>query len=277
MKKNLLILSLNLAMLAGFEASGQWCMPTTVIPYNANMPGITHVIFNTIDRISADLENMSNSYIVTGLSTNVVRGQSYDISITYTIDATICPDMNLRVWIDFNQDGQLDDIGETVISVDHQSPGTYLGNFTIPANATLGTTRMRVTAKMTSLGGHSLPTPCDQPADPLGYHGEMEDYELIIMDATGINALSATSSFFAASRNGNINYSFSVLSPSLINIELLDISGRTVANMLKSSRFDAGEYAFDFNASSMALTPGIYFVAFDCDNKRTVKQVVYQQ
>jgi len=100
MKKILLLVLVNFSIISVYS---QWCVPTTVLPYSIDMPGITHVVFNTIDRISSDLEDYpNNNYTNTGLSTSVVRGMTYSFSMTYTIDPSICPDMNLRVWIDYN-------------------------------------------------------------------------------------------------------------------------------------------------------------------------------
>jgi len=120
--------------------------------------------------------------------------KQYTISITHTRDAVIFPDArnNIRVWIDYNNNGTLDDAGETVVSFDQQTFGTTTGSFTVPTTATLGNTRMRVTIKMSDDAGHTLPTPCDNPPDPLGYHGEFEDYTVNIIDSTAGVALSAT-------------------------------------------------------------------------------------
>lgn len=177
------------AILFTGAARAQWCVPTTAIPYAATMPGITHVVINTIDRTSADIENYpNNSYVNTGLSTTLVLGATYPVQISFTLDAPIAPHMNVRIWIDLNHDGQLDDPGETLVSADHQAGPTFTAALTVPTTAMTGPTRMRVTAKMCSHGGHILPTPCDMPADPLGYHGELEDYDVTITNDVGIGA-----------------------------------------------------------------------------------------
>ncbi|MBC8046072.1 MAG: hypothetical protein H7Y00_04705, partial [Fimbriimonadaceae bacterium] len=184
-KKTLVVTAL---IFSAFQLHAQWCIPETAIPYNANMPGITNVVLNTINRNSTDLENYpANSYVYTELSTTLVKGSEYEMSISFTIDASICPDMNIRVWIDYNMDGTFDDEGEIALSEDHLDPGTFTGSFIIPEDAIAGTTRLRATAKMTSNGGHTLPTPCDIPADPFGYHGEFEDYDVVIEETSLID------------------------------------------------------------------------------------------
>src|SRR5260221_7603684 len=146
MKKAVLLILIVYAMF-NFQTGtvyAQWCVPTSLIPYDANMPGITNVTVGTINRTSAADEHYpNNNYTLTGLSTNLTAGATYTISITHTVDASICPDMNLRVWIDYNHDLTLDGTGETAITVDHHAPGTFTGTFTVPASATIGVTRMR--------------------------------------------------------------------------------------------------------------------------------------
>lgn len=179
------------------EADAQtWCTPTGAGAYASTMPGITNFTLNTINRPSNDLENTTNNYTNTGMSTTLTAGSTYTVTMTYTIDATICPDMNLRVWIDYNRDGQLDDPGETAITSNNQTSLSYSGSFMVPTTAVNGTTHCRVTAKMTSNGGHTLPTPCNVPADPLGYHGELEDYTIIITG--GVSSVNDFSGIFAS-------------------------------------------------------------------------------
>src|SRR5690242_4856215 len=173
------IFILMFALTCGITAQAQWCTVTTAIPYSPDMPGITNVTLNTINRNSLPIENYpNNSYVNTGISTTLNAGQTYSFSITHTRDAVNFPTArnNIRVWIDFNHDFSFDDPGEMVVSLDFQTFGTSTAMITIPSSVTVGPTRMRVTAKMSSDAGHSVPTPCDNPADPLGYHGEIEDY-----------------------------------------------------------------------------------------------------
>jgi hypothetical protein len=74
-----------------------------------------------------------------------------------------------RVWIDFNQDGDFDDPGETVLS-SALSNVTLNAAINIPTNALTGATRMRI-----SMRWNAWPGPCDQ----FGW-GEVEDYTLNI-------------------------------------------------------------------------------------------------
>jgi len=145
MEKNATVPVLSITLVLSLRENAQWCVPA-VFPYGPAMPGITQFKLNTIDRTSQALESPTGSCVFTGEITTLVRGKAYSISITHTVDATYCPDVNLRVWNDFNEKGDLDDNGETVLSVDHHLPGTYATNFTVPSTAMAGTTRLSATA-----------------------------------------------------------------------------------------------------------------------------------
>ncbi len=259
-------------------AYAQWCVPNTIIPYNAAMPGITHVVIGNIDRTSADLENYPyNSYVNTGLSTDLILGNTYTISITHTIDGSICPDMNIRVWVDYNLDYSFDDAGETVISTDHHLPGTYTGTFTVPLTAAPGITRMRVTAKMSSAGGHTLPTPCDFPADPFGYHGEMEDYEVNIISTTSVDGMSnenTSLNIFPSMVSNHATISFCLDQNTPATIQLCSLSGQSLwTKNMKSS--GAAKQEIELGGEILDnISPGIYFVQLTTDAKKEIKRVV---
>ncbi|MEO8085235.1 MAG: GEVED domain-containing protein [Bacteroidota bacterium] len=282
MNKNLLIYCfgfiLIFCMAINSTAYAQWCVPNSIIPYNAAMPGITHVVIGSIDRTSADLENYPyNSYVNTGLSTDLILGNTYTISITHTIDASICPDMNIRVWVDYNLDYSFDDVGETVVSTDHHLPGTYTGTFTIPITAATGTTRMRVTAKMSNTGGHTLPTPCDFPADPFGYHGEMEDYMVNIISATHVNGISnenANLNIFPSMISDHATISFCLAPNTPALIQLFTFTGESL--WTKNTRTSvSGKQEIELGKEVLDnISPGIYFIQLTTENKKEIKRMV---
>ncbi|NOT08665.1 MAG: hypothetical protein HOP28_10730 [Gemmatimonadales bacterium] len=172
---------------ASAAAAQSWCVPATAIPYNRNMPGITNVTLGTINRSSMPIENFpNNSYVNTGLQTELKAGATYTIGIGHSRDSVAFPRVrnNIRVWIDYDKNGSFADPGELVVSQDSVAVGASSFTFTIPATlAPVIDTRMRVTAKMSAEGGHSLPTACDDPPDRIKYHGEFEDYTVSIAGA----------------------------------------------------------------------------------------------
>ena len=278
MKIKLLNITVCLLGLSAVTATAQWCVPNTITPYSPNMPGITHVVIGSIDRSSADLENYPyNSYVNTGLSTDLIQGNTYSVSITHTIDGSICPDMNIRVWVDYNLDYSFDDVGETVISTDHHLPGTYTGTFTVPVTATPGISRMRVTAKMSNTGGHTLPTSCDFPADPLGYHGEIEDYTVNILNTTEINiptANLADMSVFPSVLYDHATISFWMQSNASATIALYNAIGETAWTKNVNTK-SSGRQVIDLDKNTLTdLRPGVYFIQLQSNNCKTTKRIV---
>jgi hypothetical protein len=178
------IMAISLVFLFSGTLLSQYCMLPGKTPYSPNQPGITNFQLNTINRTSGNSESTASVVVVTGMSTTLTAGQAYTISITHSEDAQFFPGArnNLRVWVDFNNNFSWTDPGETILSSNLQAPGTtFTMSYLVPATTPTGTYVLRATAKMSADAGHTLPTPCDSPADPLGYHGEMEDYSITVV------------------------------------------------------------------------------------------------
>lgn len=263
-----------------FTVSAQVCVPTTLIPYNTNMPGITNVTCNTINRNSLDIENgTSNSYVLTGLSTTLVKGASYSISITHTEDAVTFPGArnNVRVWIDYNNNYTLDDAGETAVSLDLAASGTSTANFTVPLTASTASVRMRVTIKMSDDAGHSLPTPCDLPADPIGYHGEIEDYTVVISDVGGVVGCIPELTSFSIYPNpvvDNFFVSYNLVQQSEVLMNIYDLAGRRVYANNSLSQM-AGTHTLNYSIDDLGIDKsGIYFIELNIRGNKMLRKFI---
>jgi PKD repeat protein len=105
----------------------------------------------------------------TALSTDLAQGQFYPITVTNgSLD---WPTDQCGVWVDWNQDDDFDDLGETVTIINTPSVGPYTGLVDVPATALLGATRMRVRIAYT---GDLLP--CG-----IAEYGEVEDYTINVI------------------------------------------------------------------------------------------------
>lgn len=165
------------------EAQG-WCEIPTAKPYSKNMPGITSMSLGSVRRASGSVENYpQNSYVLARDTVTLVAGETYTFTITHSRDSVAFPRAgnNIRVWIDYDKNGTFDATKELAITGDALVPGVSTFSFTVPRVTPVAATRMRVTAKMSTQTGHSLPTPCDEPRDGIGYHGEIEDYPVNIV------------------------------------------------------------------------------------------------
>lgn len=130
---------------------------------------ISKVEFGTISNSSTSTAGYEN---FTALSTTLVKGQT--APITVTLSQGFSSD-EVRVWIDFNQNGSFTDPGEDVY-VSSQGAGPHTGNITIASGALTGTTRMRI--RMQDADPFSTPnnsTPCGT-----SLFGQVEDYTINI-------------------------------------------------------------------------------------------------
>jgi len=127
---------------------------------------ISNVTFGTINNNSTSTAGYENFL---SQSTNVIAGQTLPISVS--ISGAFSSD-EVRVWIDFNQDGDFIDAGEAVYT-SARGFGPHVGNITISGSATLGATRMRVRMHDAAFGGNT--TPCGNSS-----YGQVEDYTVNI-------------------------------------------------------------------------------------------------
>lgn len=142
---------------------------------------IGKVVFATINNTSTGGTGYTN---FTNLSTNVARGSSNTITITPSWTSTKYSE-GYAVFIDYNQDGDFADSGETVFTKAASTATTATGTITIPATATLGATRMRVSMKY-----NAIPTSCEAFS-----YGQVEDYTVNITATAKIEEASRTISF----------------------------------------------------------------------------------
>jgi hypothetical protein len=140
------------------------CIPTVSGAVNA--AGITNFTFNTINSTSG-LSNVEGNYIdrTCNQQTTVSAGSTYTLSIT---------GFGLKyVFIDYNNNGVLNDAGETVVT-SVANGNTYSGSITIPTTAIKGVP-LRVRVKSDNSGNSN---PCILGSGSAS--GQSEDFTLTI-------------------------------------------------------------------------------------------------
>jgi len=152
---------------------------------------ISNVTFGTINNTTTSTAGYEN---FTSLSTNVIAGQTLPISVS--ISNAFASD-EVRVWIDFNQDGDFIDAGEAVYT-SARGVGPHVGNITISGAATLGATRMRVRMHDAAAGGNT--TPCGNST-----YGQVEDYTVNIQPCVQ-NAFTTNPANAATTCGGNATF-----------------------------------------------------------------------
>ncbi|WP_294243260.1 GEVED domain-containing protein [uncultured Chryseobacterium sp.] len=158
------------------------------------------------------------SHLTTGCSTdaygdftaqtiNLNAGVSYSFNVVHNYS-----NQKVKIWIDFNNDGTFDETTELVASGSSVSANSTIetnGSVVIPANAAVGTHRMRVADRY-----NSDPVPCNTD----GY-GEAHDYTVNIgavpsclapsgITASNVTSGTATVSWTAPSSSVGVGYEY---------------------------------------------------------------------
>ena len=155
------------------------CNPTVTNAGSAS-DGITRVQIGDIDNATG-IDTVDGYIDYTNLSTTIYRGTSTDLSVNVNTDGNY---QNFTsAWIDWNGDGLFDEstereeLGENINTADSPTSLSPL-SISIPADATLGSTVLRIITRYGNL-------PVDACSD-LTY-GEIEDYTLIIADPVSVD------------------------------------------------------------------------------------------
>jgi hypothetical protein len=161
--------------------------------------GATSLSFEKIANVTfADIDNSSTSTAgyedFTTVVGNVSRGSAYDINLDisdpYETD-------ELLVWIDYDQNGVFS--ANELAYNSAIAEGPYSGSITIPVDAPLGETRMRVRLHDTAAGANA--TPCGTST-----YGQVEDYTIDIDVSTGlVEATSIATSVFPNPNMGDFS------------------------------------------------------------------------
>ena len=220
---------------------------------------IGKVAFGTINNTSTGTAGYEN---FTSISTNVAAGTAYTITITPAWTSTTYSE-GYAVFIDYNQDGDFADSGETVWTKATSTTTPVTGTITIPASATLGTTRLRVSMKY-----NGIPTSCEAFS-----YGQVEDYSINITAAGPIVTPEVTAGLVET----NDNASFALYPNPVdneLNVSLAKSDGATfrITNNL-GQQVNSGQ----LNGSSIdvsRLNTGIYIIELNNGGKRIVKKFV---
>ncbi|MCG8410199.1 MAG: C25 family cysteine peptidase [Bacteroidales bacterium] len=171
-----------------------------------------------------------------------------------------------KVWIDWNKDGTFES-NELVASGSSSSSGNLSYNFTVPANAALGETRMRVSMKY-----NSAPTACETFT-----YGEVEDYTVnvtatrekaTVLDINAEplgNELPMLVNVFPNPANDQISVQLNS-GERVGEISIYDMSGKVV----KVDQINGSEKTMSISE----LPKGIYFISIEDERTPLVKRFV---
>ena len=170
MKNKTLLLAILL--ITSLTATSQYCTPTYTLPcVSGNTNDLIDNFWTTGG--TQDISNLNtscnSSYINTGLSLIAQPGDI--IGLNVQCGATFS--QGFAIWVDWNQDFDFNDPGETIYESPNASFNVFTSSFTIPIDLDCGDYRMRVRSKFASAG--SAIDPCSNYT-----FGEVEDYTVTI-------------------------------------------------------------------------------------------------
>ena len=214
---------------------------------------IENFTLGTINNNSTSTAGYEN---FTSISTTLIQGSQYTLSLKNSY-----PDQDQAIiWIDFNQNGNFDDVGEQVYESGINANQFITGMITIPNSALLGSTRMRVRLHYTLQNPNT--TPCGNSS-----FGQVEDYTVIIACPAGIWTGTTSTDWHTASNwcdnsvptaTSNVVIANTVNKPLITaNTEILNLSIQAdaklnVANTLTVTQniVNEGQLIFKSNATS---------------------------
>ncbi len=185
---------------------------------------ITWVQFNTIDNAST---KTSSYFDYTSINTEVSRDDAYDLTVN--VDTQGGFTTATRAWIDWNQNSSFDDPGEAydlgeATSVSDEATNNSPLSISIPVDAILGNTVMRVATRYIGASGNQEPIPSEN-----GFDGEVEDYTLTVLPTKAIEASGFENLIVFPNHNhGKFNIKLNGSLSRDITIEVFNIRGRLI-------------------------------------------------
>lgn len=224
----------------------------------------TLVEFNTINNSSLKPSGYSD---YTAISTDVNRGSAYNLTVNTNTDGNF--GTNTTVWIDWNQDCDFDDAGETYNlgttfnELDGQTSNSPL-SITIPTDAVLGNTTMRVTTKFND---GTSPRSCEN-----GFDGEVEDYTLTVQASKAIEEFGFDN--FVVFPNPNKGQFYIKLNSSLSSNIVVEIFSLTGQLIYKKTFQDGGDFK-----EEIALNypqSGMYILNVSDNKRKSTKKLIFK-
>jgi len=235
----------------------------------------TLVKFNAINKISSKYDDnlaLQGYFDYTDISTNITREDTHELTVHVNSDGTY--KVLVKAWIDWNGDCAFNDTDEEYnlgLAANVADGATDLSplQITVPANAKLGPTIMRVISKYSDPDEDQFPTSCIT-----GHDGETEDYTIVVEEATASLEDVTFDKFnlFPNPSAGNFTLMFETLDTTKTRIVLFDIRGRSVGEKI----FRDTNTLFNEEISFNNLSKGMYVLKIQNGNKQTIKKLVIE-
>jgi hypothetical protein len=239
---------------SAYSASVNFTTSTTSVTYCASKGNnitdeyIGRVQLGTINNSTGANAGYGN---FTAISTNLTVGSSNTITVTPTWTSTIYSE-GYAAWIDYNKDGDFADTGELIWSRTATTTTPVSGTFTVPAAASLGSTRLRVSMKY-----NGVPTSCETFT-----YGEVEDYSVNI--TTGSTSKTERGEVTTWSNTGRVVYPNPVKDYLVLKLaEGTSIQSLKVSTLNGATLQATEKYEDQLNVSG--LPSGMYILSIKTD------------
>lgn len=205
----------------------------------------------------------------TGMSTTLVKGQSYTASVTPQAEGTVgvaYTGDEIAVYIDWNNDNDFADAGERVGYVMVAAGWSNQFPFTVPMTATTGTLRMRV--RISYNPDEGAIDPCGTTTD-----GEVEDYSVVVQNgnAAGVDELGIFSAvnIFPNPFNDQVTVDLTSVKDQGVDVQVFDLAGK----LLKTYENQSG-HAVSIDMTGLAK--GMYQVVLRTAGAHVSQRIIKQ-
>jgi hypothetical protein len=232
---------------------------------------INRVTFGSINNTSGSNGGYKD---YTNLSTTVSKGSSQTITIYPAWSGTVYNEA-YTVFIDWNRDGDFNDSNETVYSRSAGNSSSVSGTISVPATASTGTTRMRVSMKY-----NANSTSCETFS-----YGEVEDYHINVTGTSKIAVGNRSNddkeeettiqntvnefTIFPNPTTQNAKLQLSVIESQNVVVRMLDAQGKEVSfqNVLVNGKAE-------ITLPTQRLKTGLYIVEITGKDFRFTNRVI---
>jgi len=236
--------------------------------YEGGVEPITLVKFAGIDNTTdATLDGSDAHEMFLDKIANVTQGQTYQITLKGNTGGAY--NNYFSVFMDWNQNGSLDDAGEAYVipTALNTSTGTdakeITFNIAVPAGATLGETRMRVKKVYGSTIPATMGDPCTDGGGLFGAYGQAEDYTVAVGSLAVSDISKASISIYP---NPVVDVLNITAASKVTAVSVYDMSGKNTAN------YKLNDNKSQVNLSKLA--PGAYVVKITTETGvQTVKVI----
>ncbi|WP_343328834.1 reprolysin-like metallopeptidase [Polaribacter staleyi] len=235
------------------------------------LTGTTLVEFNTINNASEKEEGGLGYSDYTEIETEIFINSTYELVVNTNTDGEYR--VLTQAWIDWNQNCVFDieeayDLGSTEDGEDIATSASPF-KITVPENARLGKTILRISTKYVDSDDPSAPGSCD-----LGFDGEVEDYTVFVKSVSIYDAVFEDFNLYPNPTKGEFTLNLKLINTDNVSVQLFDIRGRLVAQkvFLNTNKDTSFSKKISFNN----LSGGLYLLKVTNGNKQTTRKLIIE-